>query len=127
MKVGVAVTGMEKLDIAVGTFNAEVTVSVHCDREPCKPDFDVYNGKLTGKPEKLHDEPLFKKYKLKAELSGLIDLSEYPFDKHKLPIVLYDKADAEQVRYEIDTDPQHTHILDGPTHMKPSCSTSASS
>lgn len=118
MKIGIAVTSMEKLDLAVGTFNAEFTISVHCDREPCKPNIDVLNGKLTGKPEKLHDEKLFKKYKMKAELSGLIDLSEYPFDSHQLPIVIYDSSDAEQITYEIDADPAHTHIMEGPHHLK---------
>lgn len=118
MKIGIAVTSMEKLDIAVGTFNAEFTVTVTCDHEPCKPNLDVLNGKLTGKPEKLHDDKLVKKYKMKAELSGFIDLSEYPFDRHELPIILFDKTDAEQITYEIDTNEAHTHINEGPHHMK---------
>jgi len=118
MTVGIAVTSLEKLDLALGTFNAEVTVTVHCDREPCKPAFDVMNGKLIGKPEKLHDETLVKKYKLKAELSALIDLGEYPFDSHELPIVLFDRDDPGQIAYEIDKDPHHTHVAEGPHHIK---------
>jgi len=118
MKIGIGVSSLEKLDIAVGTFNAEFTVTITCDKEPCKPELDVLNGKLTGKPEKLHDDKLFKKYKLKAELSGLIDLSEYPFDSHELPIVIYDKGDPEQITYEIDTAEAHTHISEGPHHIK---------
>ena len=118
MTVGIAVTSLEKLDLALGTFNAEITVTVHCDREPCKPAFDVMNGKLVGKPEKLHDEKLVKKYKLKAELSALIDLGEYPFDSHELPIVLFDRDDPGQILYEIDRDPHHTHVAEGPHHIK---------
>ena len=102
MTVGVVVTELTKFDLASGTYNAELFALVHCDREPCKPDLDVANGKLTGKPEKLHDEPLFKIFKLKAELSAVIDLSNYPFDSHALPIVLEDKGDPEGIRYALD-------------------------
>jgi hypothetical protein len=103
MKVGIVVTELNKFDLAQGTYNAELFVSVHCDREPCRPDLDVANGKITGKIERLHDEPLYKIFKMKAELSAIIDLSEYPFDNHALPIILEDKGDPEQIRYDLDT------------------------
>ncbi len=81
MRIGIADNGLEKLDLGVGTFNAEFVVTVKCDREPCKPELDVLNGKLTGKPEKVHDDKLFKKFKMKAELSrGDRSRRSDPFD-----------------------------------------------
>lgn len=108
MKVGVLATELNKFDLATGSYNAEFIVTVRCDHEPCKPDLDVANGKISGKPEKLHDEPLFKVFKVKAELAAVVDLGEYPFDNHALPIVLEDKGDPAQIKYTIDA--EHTGV-----------------
>jgi len=102
MKIGVAVTDLTKFDLATGTFNIEFLAFVHCDREPCKPKLGIANGKLSGKPEELHGDKLFKIFKVKAEATAVIDLSEYPFDNHDLPLVIEDDGDAEQVKYELD-------------------------
>src|SRR5262249_37763993 len=57
-------------------------------------------GKVSGKPDKVVDDKLTKELRVKAELEGLVDLSEFPFDKHLLYIGLIDKN--ENVTYEID-------------------------
>jgi hypothetical protein len=103
MTVAVELRELNKFDLANSSYNAEFDVSITCDSEPCKPELDVANGKLQGKPEKLKDEPLHKEYRMKAELAAAIDLSAYPFDSHLLPIVLQDKGDPEQIRYKLDT------------------------
>jgi hypothetical protein len=108
MKIGVKVTSLTKLDLAADTFAAEMIVTVHCDREPCAPAFEV-NGKITGN-DKLKDEPKLKVYKMRAELEAAIDTSEFPFDDHTLPIVLSDKASPETIVYEKDD--EHTAIGD---------------
>src|SRR5579883_3450784 len=77
MKVGVVATELNKFDLANGSYNVEFIATVRCDHEPCNPDLDVANGEIAGKPEKLHDEPLFKVFKVKAELAAVVDLSEY--------------------------------------------------
>jgi hypothetical protein len=110
MKLGLKVLELSKLDLAAETFQAEFFVTVTCDHEPCKPNLDVANGKLLGKIEKLKDDPLYKEYKLKAELGALLDFSEYPYDSHALQIVLEDKGDPEQIKYQIDQ--EHTGIAD---------------
>jgi len=102
MKIGVVVTDITKFDLAAGTFNVEFLALVHCDKEPCKPKINVANGKLSGKPEELHSDKLFKIFKLKAEASAVIDLADYPYDNHELPLVLEDDGDPEQVKYEVD-------------------------
>jgi hypothetical protein len=96
MKLGMKIQELGKLDLTAETFQAEFFVTVTCDHEPCKPNLDVANGKLLGKPEKLKDDPLFKEYKIKAELGALLDFSEYPYDSHALQIVLEDKGDPER-------------------------------
>jgi hypothetical protein len=109
MKLGVHVIGLSKLELGPGSYNAEFILTVTCDREPCKGDIDTSNGKITGK-ELLHDEPLKKIFKMKAELAGNIDLGEFPFDAHVLPISLEDKEDPENTTVELDK--EHTSIDD---------------
>jgi hypothetical protein len=106
MKIGVKLTSLNKLDLAADTFAAEMIVTVHCDREPCAPAFEI-NGKITG-TDKLKDDPKLKVYKMRAELEAAIDTSEFPFDDHMLPIVLSDKSSPESVVYEKDD--EHTSI-----------------
>lgn len=109
MKVGIRLTGLSKLELGPGSYNAELVVTVRCEREPCKPEIETPNGKITGR-EVVHAEKLVKVFKIKAELTGFVDLSEFPYDKHVLPIVLEDKGDPEDVVYELDT--AHTSIQD---------------
>ena len=97
--VAIHVEELNKLDLGAETYNVVFRVIVQCDKEPCKPDLDVVNGKMTGKAEKLHDDKLLKVFRIKAELTGVIDLSKYPFDNHELPIILRDKGDPEQIVY----------------------------
>jgi hypothetical protein len=110
MKLGLKVLELGKLELAAETFQAEFFVTVTCDHEPCKPNLDVANGKLLGKIEKLKDDPLYKEYKLKAELGALLDFSEYPYDSHALQIVIEDKGDPEQIKYVVDH--EHTGVGD---------------
>lgn len=99
MKVAVMLSKLTKFEPGPGTYNAEFYVTFECDHEPCRPDFDVTNGKVVGKPEKELDEKLRKEYRVKAELDAVVDMSDYPFDAHLLPIALIDK-NAHEVKYE---------------------------
>lgn len=99
--VGIALEKLTKFELGPGSYSAEFFVSLRCDVEPCKPDFDVANGKITGR-EKLTDEKLHHEFRVKAELEALVDLSEFPFDKHVLYIGLVDKGDPLNVRYVVD-------------------------
>jgi hypothetical protein len=99
VKVGINVKELNKLDLAQETYTAEFMVSYRCDKAPCNPDPEIINGKISGKIEKLHDEPLYKIFKIKADLTAVIDLKEYPFDNHQLPIVLSDKTSPEDITF----------------------------
>src|SRR5262249_35418188 len=99
MKVGVRFKSLNKLDLAVGTFQSEVVVRVACDREPCKPHLEIVNG--SGKAEKIEDSKLVKMYKYKADLNALIDTSAMPFDAHVLPLIIEDRKNLD-AKFEID-------------------------
>ena len=99
MSIGVRFKSLNKLDLALGTYQAEFIVRVACDKEPCKPELTIVNG--SGKPEKLEDQKLVKMYKYKADLSALIDTSAMPFDAHLLPLILEDRKNLD-VDFEID-------------------------
>lgn len=99
--VGVAVEKLAKFELGPGSYTTEFILNLTCDKEPCKPDFDVSNGKITGK-EKLLDEKLEKSFRVKAELEAFVDLSEFPFDKHLLYIGIVDKGDPLGTRFVID-------------------------
>ena len=42
-------------------------------------------------------------------VADVVDLSAYPFDSHKLPIMIQDKGDPEQVKYVVDE--ENSHVL----------------
>jgi hypothetical protein len=113
MSIGVQLESITKFDLATQTFNVELVVNVICDKEPCNPDLNVRNGTMQGKPEKLHegrteDGHHEKRFKIKAEVDGYIDLTEYPHDDHALLVLIDDKGDPEQVKYAVDYD--HTGL-----------------
>jgi hypothetical protein len=101
LHVGLTLVGLSKFELGPGTYAADVIVSVRCEAAPCNPDLDVTNGRITSK-EKLVDEELHKVFKLKTELAGLVDLSEFPFDEHVLPLELEDKSDPTGVTFVLD-------------------------
>lgn len=102
-KAGVQLESITGFDAAKGTYSAEFVLFLHCDREPCNPQIDAVNAKAPlGKPDKLVDEKTHKIYKYKAELNAMVDMAEFPFDGHVLPLVLEDKADPDEVKWELD-------------------------
>jgi hypothetical protein len=92
---------LAKFELGPGSYNAEFMLTLRCDHEPCAPDFDVTNGKITGK-EKIIDDKLEKAFRVKAELEAVVDLSEFPFDRHLLYVGLADKGDPLNVKYVAD-------------------------
>lgn len=92
VKIAVVLDKLTKFEIGPGTFNSEFFVFTACDAEPCVTEPDVSNGKVVSK-EKMADLPTLKIWRIKAELEASVDLAEFPFDKHTLPITLTDKDD----------------------------------
>jgi hypothetical protein len=117
MRVGIELESVFKFEIQTGSFNCEFIVTTTCDEAAQCKDLDLRNGKVLGKPDVLREGVLEsgpwagkyqRKAKIKAEVDGSIDLSEYPFDKHSLEILLEAAIDPERVRYEVDE--EHTRV-----------------
>lgn len=89
--VGTHIQRLSKLELGPGTFEVDFLVGYRCDKEPCTPRPTVANGEVKGKVELVVDEPLHKVYRIKADLNAEINLSEFPFDHHELPIQLADR------------------------------------
>jgi len=103
MKIGVQLESVTGFDAAKGTYSAEFIMFFHCDGEPCKPEIDAVNAKANlSKPEKLVNEKTYKVYKYKAEFNAMVDMADFPFDEHVLPIVLEDRAENEDSQWELD-------------------------
>src|ERR1700733_12833240 len=100
MRVGIKLEKLSKFEVGPGPFAAEFYLTFKCSEEPCKPAFEITNGKVVGKPDMVVDEKFTKEFRIKADLEGLVDLSEFPFDKHLLYIGLVDEN--ENVTYEVD-------------------------
>ncbi len=113
VKVGVDLSSITKFDVAAATFIADFFLSLQCaGNGDCQPKFELGNGKIISS-ELAVDEPQRKLFKVKAEMSGEVDLSEFPFDRHQLPIVVVEDPRAgNNVTFEIDK--EHTSI-DGVT------------
>lgn len=101
--IDVDLESLSKFELGAGTVHAEFVLTVHCDHAPCKPQLEIGNGKLVGKAEKIGDEPLEKKFRMKAELDAFIDLSAYPYDSHELQLELYEKHDPFQTSLKVGT------------------------
>jgi len=108
MHVGISLEKLNKFEVGPGTFSAEFFLTFRCEHAPCRPDFEITNGKMTGAPDKVVDDALLKQFRIKAELEGLVDLSDFPFDKHVLTIGLVDRNEG--VKYTVDEN--HSHIDD---------------
>lgn len=99
--VDIDLESLAKFDLAQGSVAAEFIMEVHCDKAPCDPHLEIGNGKLSGKPEKISEDELSRKYRIKAELDSFIDLSGYPFDSHELQLELYEKKDPFQTKIKV--------------------------
>ena len=89
-----------KFELGPGIYNGEYYLVFHCEKEPCKPDPHPTNGKFASREQEKSGDPLVKIFKVKAELEAVIDLSEFPFDTHVLPLSVEDKNEA--VTYHFD-------------------------
>lgn len=101
--IDVALESLSKFDLGAGTVAAEFVLTVTCSGEPCDPKLEIGNGKLTSKAERIEDEDLVKRYRMKAELDAFIDLSGFPFDSHELNLELYEKRDPYQIKLKAGT------------------------
>jgi hypothetical protein len=94
-EIGVNVQRLSKFELGPGTFEADFLVSYTFKSEPCKPHIALANGEIKGKPDPVVDDPLHKVYRIKAELSTEVDVSDFPFDAHVLEIDIADRDEGD--------------------------------
>lgn len=102
--VGIYVLNVGKFEVSTGTYTIDFYLDMKCETE-CDPTrFEFSNGRANT-VDKIIDEPNEKFYRIQATLSNNIDLRKYPFDSHKLSIVIEDKIKTtDQLVYRIDHD-----------------------
>ncbi|MCX8175540.1 MAG: hypothetical protein N3E51_05035 [Candidatus Micrarchaeota archaeon] len=88
--VGIYILNIGKFDVSTGSYTVDFYLSMRCEQECDPSSFEFMNGRATSL-DKIIDEPNEKFYRIQAALSENIDLKEYPFDRHELPIVIEDK------------------------------------
>lgn len=103
VQVGLYLISVGKLDISASSYYMDFHLIFHCDR-PCQPgNFEIMNGRGYT-VEKQEDEPAYKVFRIKGELTSNMNLRSFPFDRHHLQIHVEDKllSDKELI-YEPDT------------------------
>ncbi len=90
VKVGVYVLNVGKLDTSTGGFTIDFYLSFSSDRPIDTTRFEFANGRATT-VDKSVDEPTEKFYRIQASLANTLNLSRYPFDRHRLTIEIEDK------------------------------------
>jgi len=106
VKVGVSLTNLGKLDLATGTYNVEFFLTFTCPAgvTNCSTDFALDSGVVT-KSEKVEEAPGRTVFRVKADMTEDLDLSEYPLDQHELSISFtHPTEDATKLVYAIDKD-----------------------
>jgi len=106
VKVGVSLTNLGKLDLATGTYNVEFFLTFTCPAgvTDCSTDFALDSGVIT-KSEIAEKAPGRTVFRVKADMTEDLDLSEYPLDEHELTISFtHPTEDATKLVYAVDKD-----------------------
>lgn len=99
--VGVYVLNVGTFDVSTGTYTVDFYLDLLCN-STCDPSgFEFMNGRATSETLLINSSnELF--YRIQASLSTNIDLKDYPFDSHSLPIEMEDQintADTQVYQY----------------------------
>ena len=102
VRVGLFLIHIGSVDEDNGTFTADFYLSFGCD-SACDPTrFEFLNGRATY-IDLQEDTPTSRVYRIQADLTTVLDLGNYPFDKQRLEIVLEDGVESlETLVYEPD-------------------------
>ena len=110
VQMGVYVVGASEFNLDTGTYIVDFYLTMHCSRE-CTDDvvgFDIVgiNGTEALNVEERLREPQYAEYRIQAVLNqNEIDLSRYPFDIHRLNIMVESKfLQTDAVTYEVRQD-----------------------
>lgn len=89
VRVGSYLLNVGSLDTETGTYTMDLYLSLNCDRACDPSEFEIMNGRAIEKVA-VDDKALRKVFRVEASLSTPMDLRNYPFDTHRLGIVIED-------------------------------------
>ena len=108
VQVGTYLLSVGKLDISSNSYYMDFYLIFHCDR-PCNPgNFEIMNSR-SFTVDKQEDEPTYKVFRIKGELTNNLNLRPFPFDQHDLVIILEDKLQTEEAQVYVP-DPARTGL-----------------
>jgi hypothetical protein len=93
-KIGVYVLNVGNLDLTTGSYWMDFYLTILCDK-PCHPQLDIMNA--SGTPE-IEDQTgntrggTFYSFRVKADMLTDLNLADFPFDRHKLIVLVEDKV-----------------------------------
>ncbi len=92
--IGLYVLNVGGLDLTTGSYWMDFYLTILCDK-PCKPQPDIMNA--AGEPE-IEDQTggthggTFYSFRIRADMLTAMDLADFPFDEHKLVVLIEDKV-----------------------------------
>jgi len=102
VRTGLYLLNLGRLDTVTGTFTADFYISFECDKPCDTSQFEFENGRATS-VDNQGVTPTRQDYRVIGNYNAAIDLKSYPFDKHKLDIVVEEKRQTEdQLIYQPD-------------------------
>ncbi len=93
--VGVFVEDFNAFNVEEGTVDAHFFANLRSDKPFSMRDFEIKNGEITQFTA-ISDTPTEKRYRFFATLTVEPDLRRFPFDIHKLQIIVEPKTRSEQ-------------------------------
>jgi hypothetical protein len=102
VSVGIYVLNVGKFEVATGSYTVDFYLDMRCPTDCDSTRFEFSNGRANT-VDKIIDTPTEKFYRIQASLSQNIDLRKYPFDSHRISIIIEDKEKTrEDLIYKID-------------------------
>jgi hypothetical protein len=89
--VGVYVMNVGKFELATGSFTIDFYLTLKSDRAIPDGSFEFMNGRAAS-VDVIVNEEKHKEYRVLANLYQNLDLRAYPFDRHKLTVLLENKS-----------------------------------
>lgn len=100
VEVSIYVSDILKYDPTAG-FTVDAYLGFICD-QPCGDlKLIVYNGKASGRQD-LVNEPGAQIYRTELALTEAVDPRPYPFDEHRLSVILVSARDPAEIRFVLD-------------------------
>ena len=91
--VGVYVLNIGNLDVDTGSYTVDFYLNLISDKPYSIDNLEFMNG-YTSRVVKEYDDPHEKTYRVQVQLSTNVDLRNYPFDEHQLPIEIEDQLNT---------------------------------